>query len=105
MIQKMFLFKSHLIELWYMQYRAEIWEPRTTSVVPNISVTKVQINFMVDYHHKMQLASVSDTKHRLKSFFLFAVGVRIDMGLLMHKVIKIWTDLLLFMEDTLFAVK
>ena len=84
----MFLFKSHLIELWYMQYRAEIWEPRTTSVVPSISVTKVQINFMVDYHHKMQLASVSDTKHRLKSFFLFAVGVRIDMGLLMHKVIN-----------------
>ena len=78
---------------------------KTTSVVPSISVTKVQINFMVDYHHKMQLASVSDTKHRLKSFFLFAVGVRIDMGLLMHKVIKIWTDLLLFMEDTLFAVK
>ena len=78
---------------------------KTTSVVLSISVTKVQINFMVDYHHKMQLASVSDTKHRLKSFFLFAVGVRIDMGLLMHKVIKIWTDLLLFMEDTLFAVK
>lgn len=78
---------------------------KTTSVVPSISVTKVQINFMVDYHHKMQLASVSDTKHRLKSFFLFAVGVRIDMGLLIHKVIKIWTDLLLFMEDTLFAVK
>ena len=78
---------------------------KTTSVVHSISVTKVQINFMVDYHHKMQLASVSDTKHRLKSFFLFAVGVRIDMGLLIHKVIKIWTDLLLFMEDTLFAVK
>ena len=89
-----------------MSFLSENWEPTKKTSVPSISVTKVQINFMVDYHHKMQLASVSDTKHRLKSnSFLFALGVRIDMGLLIHKVIKIWTDLLLFMEDTLFTVK
>ena len=68
MIQKMFLFKSHLIE--HAVSGGNLGTQKTSSVVPSISVTKVQINFMVDYHHKMQLASVSDTKTPFKIKFI-----------------------------------